>query len=307
MWVGPTCQIVKTKSWSYNVHELCYRRILLNVTRSNLKYNIKLPDSSNLSSKIPQDEHDQDGPRKKHSCWGALASASAVAILSKTKIDTSEKSEQPPELEEVKVDEGSSAAVPPSTTLPTTTQTGVIHVSGSSRTWEILKSIEYGGLVEYIASLSIVTSSASSDATTLNILVLSLANLIGGLLIHVHNIWDLKSEQPKTNNEENASVDRYYEVLGKRENFFLHACITISSFIIFGLVPPLVYAFTFYESNNKDLKLAAVAGASAICITLLSIAKAYIQRPRQVSHISQNGALLSMHWGNGFNIFLLSW
>ncbi|KAI9085289.1 hypothetical protein K1719_032812 [Acacia pycnantha] len=102
----------------------------------------------------------------------------------------------------------------------------------------------------------------------MNILVLSLANLIGGLFIIIHNIWDLKSEQP-----------RYHQVLGKREHFYLHVFIVILSFIIFGLVPPLVYAFTFTESNNKDLKLAAVAVASAIFITLLSIAKAHIQRP----------------------------
>ncbi|XP_028765276.1 membrane protein of ER body-like protein, partial [Neltuma alba] len=165
-------------------------------------------------------------------------------------------------------------------------------------TWEILKSIVYGGLLESIASLGIVTSSASSDATTLNILVLSLANLIGGLFILVHNIWDLKSEQPRTSNETNARVDRYYQVLGKREHFYLHVFIAILSFIIFGLVPPVVYAFTFTESNNKDLKLAAVAGASAICITLLSIGKAYIQRPntylKTVLHYLSTGALTSV-------------
>ncbi|KAK4270193.1 hypothetical protein QN277_023261 [Acacia crassicarpa] len=176
-------------------------------------------------------------------------------------INISGKPEQPPQLEEV--------PEPP----------GVDQESRSSTTWEILKSTVYGGLVESIASLGIVTSSASSDATTLNILVLSLANLIGGLFIIVHNIWDLKSEQPRTNNVTNVGVDRYYQVLGKRKHFYLHVFMAIQSFIIFGLVPPLVYAFTFTESNNKDLKLAAVAVASAICITLLSIAKAHIQRP----------------------------
>ncbi|XP_054782273.1 membrane protein of ER body-like protein isoform X4 [Prosopis cineraria] len=207
-----------------------------------------------------------------------MVGASSLSTLKKDKIDDSEKSERPLRLEGVIVDEGSTEA-PPSTTLDSTTQTGVVREPGSSTTWEILKSIVYGGLIESIASLGIVTSSASSDATTLNILVLSLANLMGGLFILVHHIWDLKSEQPRTNNQTNASVDRYYEVLGKRENFYLHLCIAILSFIIFGLVPPLVYAFTFSESSNKDLKLAAVAGASAICIALLSITKAYVQRP----------------------------
>ena len=42
-------------------------------------------------------------------------------------------------------------------------------------------------------------------------------------------------------------------------------------------MPPIVYGFSFYESNSKDLKLAAVAVASLVCIILLAIAKAYIQ------------------------------
>lgn len=66
--------------------------------------------------------------------------------------------------------------------------------------------------------------------------------------------------------------------MGKRENFYLHAFFAILSFLIFGLVPPIAYGFSFRESNDKDLKLAAVAVASLICITLLGMAKAHIQR-----------------------------
>lgn len=36
----------------------------------------------------------------------------------------------------------------------------------STKGWEILKSIVYGGLAELLASLSVVTSAASVDATT---------------------------------------------------------------------------------------------------------------------------------------------
>ncbi|OIW18876.1 hypothetical protein TanjilG_25319 [Lupinus angustifolius] len=43
-------------------------------------------------------------------------------------------------------------------------------------------------------------------------------------------------------------------------------------------VPPLVYGFSFHENGDKDFKLAAVLGASLLCITLLSIAKAYTQK-----------------------------
>lgn len=90
---------------------------------------------------------------------------------------------------------------------------------------------------------------------------------------------ELKAEQPKRSNTEAAVVDQYKEVLGERKNFILHAFIAILSFIIFGLIPPVVYGFTFRENDEKDFKLAAVAGASVICITLLSILKAYIKRP----------------------------
>lgn len=114
-------------------------------------------------------------------------------------------------------------------------------------------------------------------------------------------IWDLKSEQ-STDGETNTHVDKYYQVLGKRNHFYLHMFLAILSFIIFGLVPPLIYAFTFNdETNNKDLKLAAVAAASAICITLLSLAKAYIQRPntyatylKTVLYYLSSGAMTSV-------------
>ncbi|GJX79740.1 membrane protein of ER body-like protein, partial [Tanacetum coccineum] len=52
---------------------------------------------------------------------------------------------------------------------------------------EILKSIVYGGLMEVIASLSIVASAAASDAATLSIVALALATLIGGVFVIGHN------------------------------------------------------------------------------------------------------------------------
>lgn len=91
---------------------------------------------------------------------------------------------------------------------------------------------------------------------------------------------ELKADDTKRADVADAAVDRYNELLGQRENFFLHAFIATLSFIVFGLVPPVVYGFSFRESDEKDFKLAAVAGASLLCITLLSIAKAYIiKRP----------------------------
>jgi len=74
-------------------------------------------------------------------------------------------------------------------------------------------------------------------------------------------------------------VDRYVELLGEKENFIVHAFTAVISFLVFGLVAPVVYGFSFGESGDKDFKLAAVAAASLLCITMLSIAKAYIKRP----------------------------
>ncbi|XP_050365526.1 membrane protein of ER body 2-like [Argentina anserina] len=140
----------------------------------------------------------------------------------------------------------------------------------NSRKLDIIKSIVYGGLTEAIASLSIVASAASADTPTLNIFLLALANLFGGLYIIGHNLWELKVDQAE---------GKYQEVLGNKENFFLHAPAAILSFLIFGLLPPLIYSFSFLESDNRNLKIAVVAASSLLCIILLAIGKAYIQTP----------------------------
>ncbi|KAK4270194.1 hypothetical protein QN277_023262 [Acacia crassicarpa] len=169
----------------------------------------------------------------------------------------------------------------------TTIQEGEVQEAGSNKRLEILKCIVYGGLIEFITSLIIVISAASVDATPVSILAVSAANLLGGLLILDLHIKDMKSEQPRGNNQTNECEDRYYEVLGKRENYFLHACVVLLSYIILGLVPPLTYGFTFSMSNNnKDVTMAVVAGASALCITLLSIAKTYIQKPNNNTYFT---------------------
>ncbi|KAM5563043.1 hypothetical protein ABKV19_017969 [Rosa sericea] len=156
------------------------------------------------------------------------------------------------------------------TVTPLPTSTGSELPRDANKMLEILKSIIYGGLNEAIASLSIVASAASTDTATLNIFVLALANLLGGLFIIGHNLWDLKADQVDS---------KYKEVLGNKDNFFFHAPVAILSFLIFGLVPPLVYGFSFPQSDDSDLKIAAVAASSLLCIILLAIGKAYIQTP----------------------------
>ncbi|XP_022844560.1 membrane protein of ER body 2-like isoform X2 [Olea europaea var. sylvestris] len=149
-------------------------------------------------------------------------------------------------------------------------------------TIEVIKSIVYGGLAESITSLSIVSSAAGGDTATLNVIALGLANLIGGLFIIIHNLWDLKSNRvEQVSNQINEQGDRYRELLGRRENFVLHAAVAVLSYFIFGLVPPLTYGFSFLKSDDKEFKLLAVAAASLICIVILAIGKAYCQRPQK--------------------------
>ncbi|XP_027182997.1 membrane protein of ER body-like protein isoform X1 [Coffea eugenioides] len=142
--------------------------------------------------------------------------------------------------------------------------------SPSSRSLEIVKSIVYGGMMESIASLSVVSSAAASDATTLNIVALGLANLVGGLVVLAHNLRDLRYGESSETNE-----SRYKEQLGRKEHFFFHATLAVLSYLVFGLIPPVIYGFTFRESDDRDYKILAVAAASLLCIVILAIAKAY--------------------------------
>ncbi|XP_057990913.1 membrane protein of ER body 2 isoform X3 [Hevea brasiliensis] len=160
------------------------------------------------------------------------------------------------------------------------THTYMSEQGGAGVTVDILKSIVYGGLIESITSLSVVSSAAGAGSATWNILALGLANLIGGLFIIGHNLIDLKNDASggSSNQINEQHEDRYQETLGRRENFLLHATVAILSFLTFGMLPPVVYGFSFRKSDNRDLKLAVVGGASLVCIILLAIGKAYTRR-----------------------------
>ncbi|KAF2540764.1 hypothetical protein F2Q68_00030350 [Brassica cretica] len=148
---------------------------------------------------------------------------------------------------------------------------------------EILKSIVYGGLIEAITSLGVISSAAGSGASTLNILVLGLANLFGGLILIIHNLQELREEEPITTEDNQTNVQeegRYKRLLGRRENFTLHVTVAIISFIIMGLLPPIVYYFSFSKTHNRDYKVASVFGASLLCIVLLALAKVHVRSPR---------------------------
>ncbi|KAL4348192.1 hypothetical protein GQ457_17G022980 [Hibiscus cannabinus] len=61
----------------------------------------------------------------------------------------------------------------------------------------------------------------------------------------------------------------------------MHVIVVVLSFLVFGLVRHVVYGFSFRKSDDKDLKLAAVAGASLICIFLLALGKGHVSRPHR--------------------------
>uniref|UniRef100_A0A803L250 Membrane protein of ER body-like protein n=1 Tax=Chenopodium quinoa TaxID=63459 RepID=A0A803L250_CHEQI len=135
---------------------------------------------------------------------------------------------------------------------------------------DIIKAIVYGGLLECITSLSVVSSAAGGDATTLNIVALGLANVFGGLVLLLHNLRVLKHEH---------ATERYIDQLGSPGHFKVHAVIAVISYLVFGLMSPIIYGFAFRLSDNKDYKLASLAAAALVCITILSIAKAYARSP----------------------------
>ncbi|KAK0591783.1 hypothetical protein LWI29_007949 [Acer saccharum] len=175
----------------------------------------------------------------------------------------------------------------PGQMLPGQTQLGQMQPGNmqpvrtvESSNWDILKSIVYGGLVESITSLGVVSSAAGAGATTLNILALGLASVIGGLFIIGDNLKELKNDHSEeTSNQINVQEGRYQRLLGQEQNFSRHAVVVILSFLIFGLLPPVIYGFSFRKSDDRDLKIAAVAGSSLVCIVLLAVAKGHVQKP----------------------------
>ncbi|KAL8551200.1 hypothetical protein ACS0TY_000326 [Phlomoides rotata] len=196
-------------------------------------------------------------------------------------------SNEPPKVDSSVVNNGAIApdtkiTIHPSETPSVPELVNQVTASDSARTEyeiEVVKSIVYGGLAESITSLSVVSSAAGGGAATLNVLALGAANLIGGLFIICHNLWDLRYHQLEhVSNQINEGQDRYKELLGRRQSFVLHAVLAIISYITFGLVPPLVYGFSFRNSDDRQLKLAVVGPVSILCILILAISKAYTQR-----------------------------
>lgn len=174
----------------------------------------------------------------------------------------------------------SSIDIPPATSPAIGAQTQGLAVEQDSTSFEILKSVVYGGLMEVIASLSVVASAVAADAPTLTIVALALANLIGGIFVIGHNLWDLRDDCYKFSSQQTNQLTRnkYKELLGRVEHFPLHVFFAILSFFVFGIIPPVAYGYSFHETNDNDFTIAVVAAASLVCVGLLAVFKAYVDR-----------------------------
>ena len=59
----------------------------------------------------------------------------------------------------------------------------------------------------------------------------------------------------------------------------LHVVVAVLSFLIFGSVPVVIYGLLINKNYYAEVKLAAVAATSFLCIILLAIGKVYTKRP----------------------------
>ncbi|CAN8326172.1 unnamed protein product [Cochlearia groenlandica] len=71
-------------------------------------------------------------------------------------------------------------------------------------------------------------------------------------------------------------IDPYKELLGKRNNVILHSVVVVLSFIIFAVIPPLFYGFSFKITDKGHYgEAVVVVAASLVCVISLSFGKAY--------------------------------
>lgn len=157
----------------------------------------------------------------------------------------------------------------------------ILEATRGEKKLEVLKSIVYGGLIESITSLGVVSSAAGAESSTLKIVAIGSANLIGGLFVILHDLSELKSTAAI--NQKDEPDGRYWKLLGRKSNFRMHASVAIISYILFGLLPAVIYGFSFRKSDEKEYKLMVVAASSFLCISLLAIGKAHVSGPRSYS------------------------
>lgn len=154
------------------------------------------------------------------------------------------------------------------TTVPDLARTAVAQLPATKivSEWDILKSIVYGGLAVSLTSLGVVSSAAGGEVKTLIVIVMGLANVVAGLFIILNNILDLDHHHP----------DRFMETVGQR--FWFNGFVAIVSYLIFGSLPPIIYAFSFRKSDDRLHKFIATSAVSLVCIILLALGKARVRR-----------------------------
>lgn len=79
-------------------------------------------------------------------------------------------------------------------------------------------------------------------------------------------------------NSSDQEKDRYKELLGRRTNLSMHILVAVLSYIFFGLIPPLVYAFSFYETGTNNYKLMSAFSVSLVCVIVLGLIKVYARK-----------------------------
>ncbi|KMZ68188.1 hypothetical protein ZOSMA_248G00270 [Zostera marina] len=178
---------------------------------------------------------------------------------------------------------------------------------------DILKPIVYGGLTEAIVSSGIVLSAAGAGISTVNIVALALASLIGGLVLKFFDILELHDVYY----HQQSNDTRYYRVLGSLNNFKMNTAIALLSFIFVGIIPIAIYWLaqpswmfnieTIDEYQNLT-KLVATTVVSVILIGSLSLMKAHVQRPPKTylktctTHLGIVLSILIISFGSGFMI-----
>lgn len=94
-------------------------------------------------------------------------------------------------------------------------------------------------------------------------------------------LWDLKDDCYKFSTQQTNDQQprtKYKELLGLVEHFPMHVFFAILSFLVFGIIPPMAYGYSFQKTNDKDFTMLVVAIASLVCVGLLAIFKGYIDR-----------------------------
>ncbi|KAL8200697.1 hypothetical protein R6Q57_012036 [Mikania cordata] len=95
------------------------------------------------------------------------------------------------------------------------------------------------------------------------------------------HLWDLRDNCYKYSSRQHtneAATKNYIELLGQAHYFSLHVLFAILSFLVFGMVPTVANGYSFHETDDKDFTLVMAATTSLLCVLLLAILKAYINK-----------------------------